>query len=111
MAVLKLGAVDLGNRAGILDKRFRRGFDGSRLAGSGGPEKKEIGNRTSRRGHACQIDLVAVDDVLNGFVLADDEFTQVRLERFRFPPGLGRIQWNIYPQHCFGPNPATRLKY
>ena len=48
MAVLKLGAIDLDDRARILQQRFRGGFHDARLARAGRPQEQEVPDRTAR---------------------------------------------------------------
>ena len=53
VAVLKLGAVDLENRAGVADERFGGGFDQPGLARPGGSEETE-NFRWAGRGWSCR---------------------------------------------------------
>src|ERR1700689_934197 len=91
VAVLELRAINLDNRAGILQHRFSRGFHDASLAGSGGTKEEEVSDRTTWRGHAGQVHLIDVDDLLYGFVLADDQPAQANFEGFRLSARPGRI--------------------
>src|SRR6476646_6576626 len=46
MAVLEFRAVNLDDRAGIAEERFRNGFHYARLTGAGWAKKKQVSHRT-----------------------------------------------------------------
>ena len=56
-----------------------------------GPKKEEVPDRTARRGHPGQIHLIDVHDLLNGFILADNQPAQAYFQGFRLSPCPGRI--------------------
>ena len=91
MAVLELGAIDLDDRARILDQRFGCRFDDAGLAGSGRPQEKEVADRSSGSAHPGQIHLINIYDLLDRLVLADDVAVERLFQIFRFSPGLCRI--------------------
>ena len=80
VAVLKLGAVDLDDRARILQQRFGGGFDDARLAGTGRTQEQEVSDRTARGAHARQMHLIDVDDLLDRLILSDNHPAQAGLE-------------------------------
>src|ERR1700693_322771 len=91
VAMLELRAIDLDNRTRILQHRLSGSFDNTSLAGSGGSEEEEVSDRTSWRGHPGQIHLIDVHDLLNGFILADNQAAQAYFQGFRLSPRPGRI--------------------
>ena len=100
VAVLELGAVDLNDSAWVLHQRLSRRLHDAGLPGARRPQKQEIAHRPSRCAHPCQIHLVNVDDLLDRFVLADDQATQTGFERLGLSAGSRRIQWKTQPRHC-----------
>ena len=95
VAVLELGAIDLDDRARILQQRLGGGFDDAGLARAGRPQEQEIPDRTAGRAHPRQIHLIDVDDLLDRLILTDDHSAQAALERYRLSPGFGRIQRDV----------------
>ena len=91
VAVLKLRAIDLDDRAGVLHQRFGGGFHDARLTRSGGPEEQEVSDRTPGRRHAGQMHLINVDDLLDGFVLTDNHSAQAGFKSFCLSSGPRRI--------------------
>src|SRR6266498_5390736 len=72
VGVLELGAIDLDAGAGVSKERFREGFNNARLAGPGGPKKKQIADWASGGIQAGKEHLVDLDYFFNRGVLADD---------------------------------------
>jgi hypothetical protein len=72
MAVLKFGAVNLDDGTGIPEKRFRHCLNHARLAGAGGPKKKQVADWTSGSVQARKKHLVNLNDFFDRGVLADN---------------------------------------
>ncbi len=112
MAVLKFGAVDLHDRARVLNENLRRRFHRACLARAGGSEKQEVSNGASRRGEARQIHLVNTDNLVDRLVLANNQVPQRLIERLSVSSGSGRVKRFMQPVHfgsLFFP-PATSIK-
>src|SRR5450432_3724165 len=77
VAMLKLSAIDLDDRAGILHQCLGGGFDDASLARTSRSKKQEIADRAPRRAHSSQMHLINVDDLLNRLILANDQPFQV----------------------------------
>src|SRR6185312_5917378 len=63
-------------------------------------EEKEVANRPSRRCHSGHIHLVDVDDLLDRFILTDNQLPETSFQASRGLPRLGRIQGNVRLDHC-----------
>src|SRR5437763_15219500 len=103
MAVLKFRAIDFDHCPGVFHQALGGRFHDASLARSSRPEKQEVPNGTPGRSHTREIHLIDIHDLLDRFMLSDDELAKVRIEPFRVSPGLCRIERNIYSQHCLGP--------
>src|ERR1700684_1175315 len=80
VAVLKLGAIDLDDRARGLQQSFRRRLDDSGLARSRGAEEQKVSDRAARRIHAREMHLVDIDDLLDRLILTDDHPPEPRFQ-------------------------------
>jgi hypothetical protein len=85
--VLEFGAVDLDDGAIGAGEGFGGGFDDSGFAGSGGAQEQEIADRAMRGGEAGQVHLIDVDNLGDGFILADDQLAEAEFERRGFAAG------------------------
>ena len=103
VAMLKLRAIDLDDRAGIAHQAFRGGFHQARFAGTGGSQEEQIADRPSGAGHAGQVRLINADDLLNGLVLADDSLPQIDVQLLRLKSGLRWIELFVQAPHCRSP--------
>jgi hypothetical protein len=72
MTVLELGAINLDNRASILEQRLRCRFDGTGPTRPHGVEKEKVANRAAGSNHAAEIQLINADNLPNCFLLSDD---------------------------------------
>ena len=82
VAVLKFRTINLDHRARVAHQRFRGGLYRSRLTRSSWTQKEEIANRASGRGKSGEVHLVDVHDLLDSFVLANDELQQPLFKTF-----------------------------
>ena len=99
VTMLELPAVDLYHRTRTLDKAFSRRFYYPRLARSSRTEEQEASNRPSRQGHASQVSLIEIDDLLDRLVLSHNKSLEVQRQPFRFQTGPRGIQRNIRSRH------------
>src|SRR6476620_5813707 len=99
VAVLELGAVNLNDRARILEQYFSGGFDDSGFARTRRTQEQKVPDWTSGRVHPSQMHLVDVDDLLDRLILPYDHSMESRLQLCRVPPGFPGIQWDIEPYH------------
>ena len=84
VAVLKLRAVDLDHGAGIAHQALRRGFHQPRFAGARRSKKQEVANRPAGTGHARQVRLIDVDDLIDRLILSDNAFAQIAVQFLGF---------------------------
>jgi hypothetical protein len=77
MAVLKLRAVDLDDCSRIPQQGLGRGFHDPGFSGARRPQKEEISDRPAYWGQSRKVSLVSPDDLLNGFVLSNDEVAEL----------------------------------
>ena len=80
VAVLELGAVDLDDRARILQQRLGGRFDDAGLSRAGRPQEQEVPDRAARGAHPRQMHLIDVDDLLDRLILPDDHPPEVGLQ-------------------------------
>ena len=85
MTMLELRAVDLDDGAGIAEQCFGRCLYQSSLAGTRGPQQKEVCEGTTRRRKTCQINLVNPRQLTNGTVLSYDSSAQASRGNLRMP--------------------------
>ena len=83
MTVPKLGAIDLDDSAGIADERLRSGFYCACLPGTSGAQEQEVSNRPTDRGQPSEKSLISPDDLVDCFVLSNDEVTKFFLQILR----------------------------
>jgi hypothetical protein len=93
MTVLKLGAVNLNDGAWVADERLRSGFHCPCFPGTRGAQEQEIANRSAVEGHPSEISLISPDDLVNRFVLSNDEVTQVFLQILGLRSRPGGIEY------------------
>src|SRR5678816_1211042 len=99
VAVLELRAVDLDDRARVLEQYFGGSLDDTGFARTRGAQEQKVPDRTSGRVHSRQMHLVDVDDLLDRLILPYDHPMESRLQLCRVPPGLPGVQWDIEPYH------------
>src|SRR5437868_12638847 len=73
MTVLKLGAVYLDHRAGVLDQCFSRSLDNPRFPGTRRSEEQKVADRAARSAHAREVHLIDVDNLLDRLLLPHDQ--------------------------------------
>ena len=78
--MLELRAVDLDHGFGVFQERLGRSFNHPGLAGASRSQEQKVRDRTSRCVHSGKVQLVDMHDLFDGFVLADDQLSQIRLE-------------------------------
>src|SRR3974377_1919693 len=99
MAMLELRAINLDDRARIMQQRFCDGLYHSGFSRSRGAEDQEISERATGRDHSSDIRFIGVDHLLDSLVLTDDKSTKARLEDLRSRAFLHRIQNDIHVLH------------
>src|SRR5580704_3900273 len=93
MAVLEFGTIDLDHGPRVAGQRFGRGFDQSGLSRSGWTQEKEVAYRPARAGHARQVCLIDVDDLLDRLTLPDNLPPKIGFEINRVTAGERRVQY------------------
>ena len=91
MAVLKLGAVDLGYCAGIVQQRLSRRLYDASFAGTRRPQEEKISYRPAGRRQSGHVSLVSPHDLVNCFVLANDKVVELVLQILRLLSRLSGI--------------------
>src|SRR6185312_9416305 len=99
VTVLKFSAIDFDDRPRVMDQRLGESLDCTCFPRPSGTQKEKIGNRASRSGHPCQIHLIHVDDLLNGFVLPYNHLAERTIQRFGITSRLCRIQSLVESAH------------
>jgi hypothetical protein len=98
VTVLELRAVDLEYGARIVSQGFGGCLKDSCFARTRGSEEQKVSNRASGGDQPTQVRLIDTDNLLDCFVLTDDERTELRFERFASEPV--RIGSNITLISC-----------
>ena len=83
MAVLKLGAVDLDYASGIVQQCLSRRLYDASFARSCGPEKQKVPDRTPSGREPSHVNLIGPDDLVNCFLLSNDEAAEFVLQILR----------------------------
>jgi hypothetical protein len=90
--VLKLGAIELDDRARISEQDLRGRLDDAGLPGAGGSQEQHVPDRTTGGAHLRTENLVEIDDGTNALLLPDDLAAERRLEFLRFDAASRGIQ-------------------
>src|SRR5438309_6357584 len=76
MTVLKLRAIDFDYCSRILQQGLGGCLYDASLSGAGRPQEQEVSDRPSDRGQSRQMSLVSPHDLVNCFVLSNDEVAE-----------------------------------
>ncbi len=87
VAVLEFGAIDFNDGAIGAGEGFGGGFDDPGLAGAGGAEEEEVADGAMRGAEAGEVHLVDIDNLGDGFILADNQLAEAAFERRGFAAG------------------------
>src|SRR5580658_2535710 len=88
VAVLKFGAVDLQYRPNVANERLGSGFDQPGLTRASGPQEQKVSYRTAGGCHPCQVSLIDINDLADGFFLTDHQPPQITVQLCRFASRL-----------------------
>src|SRR5215475_12019876 len=92
MAMLILCAIDLEHRLRIVEERLSRGLHDASLAGAGRPEEEKVADRPANRRQSGHVTLVCGNDLVNCFVLSNDQAAKAILEILDLLSGPGSVQ-------------------
>ena len=92
MAALKLGAVNLDYGPGIVEQGLGRCLDDASFARPRRPQEQKVRDRAAGRGQPCHVGLVCPDDLVNCFLLSNDEPAEFALQILRLSSRFCWIQ-------------------
>src|SRR5260370_34495937 len=92
VTVLKLGTVDFNNGARITDERFRSRFHCACFPGTSRTQEQEGADRPAHRGQPSEKSLISLNDMVNCFVLSNDDVTKIFLQILGLRSRLGGVE-------------------
>ena len=92
MAVLKLRAIDLDYGSRVLQQRLGGRLDNASFSRAGRPQEEKVSDRPADRRQSRHVSLISPHDLVNCFLLSNDEVTEFVHQIIRLPSRLGGIQ-------------------
>src|SRR5947209_4274881 len=92
MAVLKLRAINLDYGSRILQQRLGGCLDDASFSRARRPQEEEICDRPADGGQSRHVSLISPHDLVNCFVLSNNEVAELALQVLRLPSILRRVQ-------------------
>src|SRR5581483_3236646 len=92
VTVLELAAIHFNDRARVADQALGDGFHQPRLAGTRRSEKQQIRDRPSRMGHAREVLLINLNDLVDCVVLSDDALSEIGSKPLGLPTDLTGVE-------------------
>src|SRR5437899_4705769 len=92
MTVLKLRAIDLDYCARIVQQGLGGYLYDASLSGSGRTQEQKVSDRPAGRRQSRHVSLICPHDLVNCFVLSNDEVAEIVLQVLRRPTVLSGIQ-------------------
>src|ERR1700680_3423467 len=91
MAVLKLRAIDLDHRSRILQKGLGGCLHDASFSGARRAQEQKVSDRPTDRGQSRHVSLVSPHDLVNCFLLSNDEVAKLVLQIIRLSSRLTGI--------------------
>src|SRR5258705_306028 len=93
MTVLKLRAIDLDYGSRILQQGLGSRLNNPSFSGAGRSKEQKVSDRPADRAQPRQMSLISPHDLVNCFVLSNDEAAKFVLQVLRLPSRPGGIQY------------------
>src|ERR1700693_1519988 len=92
MAMLKFSAIDLDYRLSVLQQALGGRLYHASLSGARRTQEQKVSDWPAGGGQASQMRLICRYNLVNSFVLSDNESAELLLQILRLPPRLGRVE-------------------